>query len=76
MGINDLVAIRRISSAGLHINLLLATIACAIFIVGSEHLLGLFTQDADVISVGLALIPPLVLYQYGDAVQITYANAL
>ena len=76
MGINDLVAIRRISSAGLHINLLLATIACAIFIVGSEHLLGLFTQDADVISVGLVLIPPLVLYQYGDAVQITYANAL
>ena len=76
MGINDLVAIRRISSAGLHINLLLATIACAIFIVGSEHLLGLFTQDADVISVGLALIPTLVLYQYGDAVQITYANAL
>lgn len=76
MGINDLVAIRRISSAGLHINLLLATIACAIFIVGSEYLLGLFTQDADVISVGLALIPPLVLYQYGDAVQITYANAL
>ena len=41
MGINDLVAIRRISSAGLHIHLLLATIACAIFIVGSEHLLGL-----------------------------------
>lgn len=76
MGINDFMAIRRISFAGLHINLVLATIACAIFIIGSEHLLGLFTQDSDVIAVGLALIPPLVLYQYGDAVQITYANAL
>ena len=76
MGINDLVAIRRISSAGLHINLLLATIACAIFIVGSEYLLGQFTQDADVVSVGLELIAPVVLDQNGDAVQITYANAL
>lgn len=76
MGLKDYYSIRRISSAGLHINLLLGTIACAIFIIGSEPLLRLFTQDEQVITVALALIFPLVLYQYGDAIQITYANAL
>lgn len=76
MGLKDFNSIRRISSAGLHLNLLLGTIACAIFIVASEPLLHLFTQDRQVIGIALALIPPLVLYQYGDAIQITYANAL
>lgn len=76
MGLRDFHSIRRISSAGLHLNLLLGTIASAIFLIGSEHLLGLFTDDAQVIAVATALILPLVLYQYGDAVQITYANAL
>lgn len=28
------------------------------------------------VAAALALIPPLILYQYGDAVQLTYANAL
>lgn len=36
----------------------------------------LFSHDSEVISVAVSLIVPLVLYQYGDATQINYANAL
>lgn len=76
IGVNDFVMVRRISSAGLHINLLLGTIASLFFFFCSEWLLGAFTSDTSVISTAILLIPPLILYQYGDAIQITYANAL
>ena len=36
----------------------------------------LFTDDPAVIALALTLIVPLALYQYGDATQITFANAL
>lgn len=76
MGLKDYVGIRRISSAGLHINMLLCFIACMIFIIWGEPLLHLFTEDSAVIDVAMLLIAPLVLYQIVDAIQITYANAL
>ena len=75
MGVRDYVAADRISSAGLHLNLVLCTIASCIFWLGSDHLIGLFTDDAEVIAVAATLIFPLILHQFGDAVQITYANA-
>ncbi len=75
-GVDDFVSIRRSASAGLHITLLLATAASLFFYFGGSPLIGLFTPDADVVRIGHTLIIPLVLYQYGDAVQLTYANAL
>lgn len=75
-GRGDLKAVSRTASAGLHMNLLLATIASAVFIAGGRHLLGLFTPDPLVSTAGAVLIPPLVLYQYADATQLTYVNAL
>lgn len=75
-GQKDWVGVKRVAVAGLQINLLLATLACVVFYVGGAHLLGLFTADPDVIASGVALIIPLILYQYGDATQLTYANAL
>lgn len=76
MGTNDVARIRRVASAGIHFNLILSTIASAVFILGGERLLRLFNSDPAVISVAMTLILPLVLYQYCDASQITYANAL
>lgn len=75
-GLRDSVGMRRITSAGLHLNILLATIASLIFLIGGRHLIHAFTPDPEVISAALALIIPLILYQYGDATQLTYANAL
>lgn len=75
-GLRDTVGIRRITSAGLHLNLLLSTIASAIFMIGGSNLIHVFTPDPEVTGAALMLIAPLILYQYGDAVQLTYANAL
>lgn len=75
-GLRDIRGMVRITSAGMHLNLLLATIASAIFFIGGAHLIHVFTPDTEVIAVALGLIAPLILYQYGDAVQLTYVNAL
>lgn len=75
-GLNDNRAIRRISWAGYHILLALATCSSLIFIFGGETLIHAFTDDPAVIALSLTLITPLVLYQYGDATQINFSNAL
>lgn len=62
--------------AGLHINLVLATLASIILWVSSEPLIGLFTSDSDVIGAAVAFILPMVLYQYLDSTQLTYMNAI
>ena len=75
-GVNDNRAIRRISWAGYHISLALATCSSLIFIFSGEILIRAFTDDPAVIALSLTLITPLVLYQYGDATQINFSNAL
>lgn len=75
-GLNDNHSIRRISFAGYHILLSLATISSAVFIIFGENLICAFTDDPAVIAMSLSLIFPLVLYQYCDATQINFANAL
>ncbi|MBR6639808.1 MAG: MATE family efflux transporter [Muribaculaceae bacterium] len=75
-GLNDNAKIRRISFAGFHILLAIATISSLVFIVFGETLIRAFTDDTAVIITSLSLIFPLVLYQYGDATQINFANAL
>ncbi|MBR5899585.1 MAG: MATE family efflux transporter [Muribaculaceae bacterium] len=75
-GLNDNRAIRRISWAGYHILLALATCSSLIFIFGGETLIHAFTDDPAVIALSLTLITPLVLYQFGDATQINFSNAL
>lgn len=62
--------------AGLHLNMLLATVASLIFLVGGTRLLHLFSPDADVIAAAMILLPPLAVYQYCDAIQLTFCNAI
>lgn len=76
IGQGDVERVRRITVAGLHINLVLATLASAVFLFGGEAIICVFTPDPMVVAAAMLLLPPLVLYQYGDAVQLTYANAL
>lgn len=47
-----------------------------LFYFAGNVIVHLFTQDMAVISAALALLVPLVVYQYADALQICYANAL
>lgn len=76
MGTKSFCEIPKVVGAGLHINLLLGTIASLFFGLSGVRIAHLFTDDAAVLSVVALLIAPLILYQYADAIQITYANAL
>ena len=75
-GTGDRDGVRLTTRCGLHLNLILATLASLTFILFGAQVLTLFTADKAVIAIGVTLIPPLVLYQYADAVQMTYVNAL
>lgn len=76
MGVGDIRGARRITSAGLHLNIILATLASAIFLFGGKMIIGCFTPDGEVAASALLLIAPLVIYQYMDAIQLTYCNAI
>ena len=75
-GSGDICKIKSCSVAGLHIVMFFAAIACLVFLLLGEPVIRLFTTDAAVVAVALTVIPPLMLYQVGDALQVTYANAL
>lgn len=62
--------------AGIHINLVLATFASLLMALFARQLLGAFTNDDTVIAAGELFILPLVLYQYLDALQLTFLNAI
>lgn len=62
--------------AGLHMNLALATAASLAISVFAHPLIGAFTSDAPVVEAGRMFIIPLVLYQYLDASQLTFMNAI
>lgn len=75
-GAGNINGIRRNSVAGLHIIMSTAIIACMVFYLLGRSVIGLFTSDTAVITVAMTMIPPLMLYQVGDALQVAYANAL
>lgn len=72
----DCKAMRRIGFAGYHCMILLATCSTLVFWLLGKYLIGVFSDDDAVIACSLSLILPLVLYQYGDATQINFSNAL
>lgn len=75
-GVGNSAAVRRTAAAGLHLNLLLSTLASLIFFLGGRHLIYCFTDNAQVADAAVLLLLPLVIYQYMDATQITYCNAI
>lgn len=75
-GTNDLKGIRRTTTAGLHLNFVLCTAASLVFLFFTKDLVHLFTPEAEVIAYAVTLTAPLILYQFCDATQLTYVNAL
>lgn len=75
-GQGDLVNVRRTTMAGFHLILALAVIASTIFLLSQNFIGYLFTTSPEVTHIVSTLITILVAYQFGDALQITYANSL
>lgn len=75
-GRGNITEAKRTTMAGFHLILCLAVIASAIFLLSRNHIGYLFTDSPEVVSIVSTLIFTLLLYQFGDALQITYANSL
>lgn len=76
IGKNSIQDIRYAVKCGYHIIMVLAAIASAIFFFLGPDIIRFFTTDERVITMSIALIPPLIFYQFADATQITFSNAL
>lgn len=76
LGQNDKAEALLAGKAGRNLLLLNATLSSMLFYFAGNVIVHLFTQDEAVITVSLALLLPLVVYQFADALQICYANAL
>ena len=75
-GRQELLHVRRTTMAGFHLILCLAVCACTVFLFSRELIGYLFTTSEEVIRVVSTLVYILLAYQFGDALQITYANSL
>ena len=75
-GRGDIANARKTTMAGFHIILFLAVIASLFFLSTSNYIGYLFSTSEEVVSLVSTLMLMLLLYQFGDALQITYANSL
>lgn len=75
-GKNDTLNIRHSAYAGAHIIILMAIVTSTFIFLLRNYLGGWFTDHEDVSALVVTLVFPLLLYQFGDGMQIAFANAL
>ena len=75
-GRGDIAGVRRATLAGTHLLGLLAILVSVFFLLVREHIGWLYTSSEDVVNLVAVLMVILVFYQFGDSLQIIFANAL
>jgi len=75
-GQGDGLNIRRSAYAGFHLIMVLVVIASVSIFTFRGDFGGWFTEDPRVSAVVATLFAPMLLYQFGDGLQIAFANAL
>ncbi len=75
-GQNDREKVRNTVVAGLQLMVALELLLSGIIFLLRNHIGGWFTDSAEVSSTVVTLLLPFFIYQFGDGLQITYANAL
>lgn len=75
-GQNDMANVRRSSYAGFHLILLMTVVLSSIVFLFRNQLGGWFTDSTEVSAMVVTLIIPFLIYQFGDGLQIAFANAL
>lgn len=75
-GQNDRTNVRHTVVAGLQVMVALELLLSGIIFLLRNHIGGWFTDSAEVSSTVISLMVPFFIYQFGDGLQITYANAL
>ena len=67
---------RNVAFAGLHLTWIMGTVLAIPIFLLRHHLGAWFTHDAEVCMMVSSLVIPLCIYQYSDAMQCVFANAL
>lgn len=75
-GQNDRTNVRHTVVAGLQVMVALELLLSGIIFLLRNHIGGWFTDSAEVSSTVISLMLPFFIYQFGDGLQINYANAL
>ena len=75
-GQNDIINVRRSAYAGFHLMMTLGVVLSLIVFLCRNYLGGWFTDSQEVAAMVTSLIFPFLVYQFGDGLQITFANAL
>lgn len=75
-GQHDHTNTRHTVTAGLHVMMALEIVLSGIIFLLRNHIGSWFTDSQEVSSAVLTLLVPFFIYQFGDGLQINYANAL
>ena len=75
-GQHDVTNVRHTVTAGLRLMVLLEVVLGGIIFLLRNHIGAWFTDSTEVSSAVLTLLVPFFIYQFGDGLQINYANAL
>lgn len=75
-GQGDVRNVRRVAYAGFHLILFMGVILLSIVFAFRSRVGGWFTDNAEVSALVSALFFPFLIYQFGDGLQINFANAL
>ena len=75
-GQNDILNVRRSAYAGFHVMMALGLVLSLIVFLCRNHLGSWFTDSPEVAAMVTSLIIPFLVYQFGDGLQISFANAL
>lgn len=75
-GQNDIVNVRRTAYAGAHIILAMGVVLLSIVFLFRYQVGGWFTDNTEVSAMVVVLMVPFLAYQFGDGMQINFANAL
>lgn len=75
-GADDWTQVRKITVAGIHLGIVVSCITCLILYLLRNDISFIFSDDPQVSSIVVMLLPILMLYQFVDGAQILLANAL
>lgn len=75
-GQKDITSVKQIANNGFHLMLCLLVLTCIPIFCLRHYIGGWFTDDAAVSVMVVQLIIPFLIYQFGDGLQINFANAL
>ena len=75
-GAKDWDQVRKTTFAGIHLGIIVSTITCIALYAFRNQISFVFSDDPQVATIVVMLLPILMLYQYVDGAQIVLANSL